>query len=156
MTTTPSIPRVAAPSPGTPAAFAEAWESFFVAVRRARGRASRESGGLTLSQLNLLRALEEHGERPVGLVAEAAEVAGATATRMLDGLERQGLVTRRASVEDRRVVMIALTKRGRVAVEQKRARVDAKRREVFERLTPEERAGAEPLLRRLAEVVDEL
>lgn len=156
MSSSPPITCVSAPPPGTPAAFAEAWESFFVAVRRARGRASRGQSGLTLSQLNLLRALEEHGERPVGLMAEAAEVAGATATRMLDGLEREGLVTRRSSAEDRRVVMVALTDRGQVAVEQKRARVDAKLRLVFERLTRDEQRRAEPLLRRLAEVVDEL
>ncbi|MGI8439405.1 MAG: MarR family winged helix-turn-helix transcriptional regulator [Thermoleophilaceae bacterium] len=156
MSSSPPITHVAETRPGTPAAFAEAWESFFVAVRRARGRASRGQSGLTLSQLNLLRALEEHGERPVGLVAEAAEVAGATATRMLDGLEREGLVTRRSSAEDRRVVMVALTDRGQVAVAQKRARVDAKLLLVFERLTPDEQRRAEPLLRRLAEVVDEL
>jgi len=34
--------------------------------------------------------------------------------------------------------------------------VDAKRRALFERLTPDEQRRAEPLLRRLAEVVDEL
>jgi len=156
MSSSPSTTRAPVPQAGTPAAFAAAWEGFFVAVRRARGRAGRGQSGLSLSQLNLLRVLEEQGEKPVGLVAEAAEVAGATATRMLDGLEREGLVTRRPSADDRRVVMVALTDTGRAAVELKRARVDAKRRAVFERLTPDERRRAEPLLRRLAEVVDEL
>ncbi|HEX2290664.1 MAG TPA: MarR family transcriptional regulator, partial [Pseudonocardiaceae bacterium] len=93
--------------------FEAAWDEFFAAIRRARGRAAREHGDeLTLSQYNLLGALGEHSELPVGEVALAAGVAAPTATRMLDHLQRAGIVRRAHSTRDRRVVTVALTTQG--------------------------------------------
>lgn len=90
------------------------------------------------------------------MLAEAAGVSAPTASRMLDGLEREGIVERRPSPEDRRAVEIALTDHGRELHAQKREQVAAKRAAVFESLSPAERESAEHLLRRLAEVIEEL
>jgi MarR family transcriptional regulator, organic hydroperoxide resistance regulator len=138
--------------------FGEAWDEFFGAVRRAKGRAAREAGGreLTLSQYQLLAALGELPERPVGELAEAVGVAPPTATRMVDCLERAGIVERRNSTEDRRVVTVRLTPHGGRLLRRKRELVTGKRRALWLSLTPEEREQAEHLLRRLAAIVEEL
>lgn len=142
---------------GSLGGFETAWDEFFAALRRARGRAARERGEeLTLSQQNLLTALGEHPQLPVGEVALAAGVAPPTATRMLDHLERTGIVRREHSTRDRRVVTVALTAQGQQLLERKRAAVHEKRRTLYESLHPDEREQAQRLLRRLAEVIGEL
>ena len=137
--------------------FEAAWDEFFAAIRRARGRAAREHGDeLTLSQYNLLGALGEHSELPVGEVALAAGVAAPTATRMLDHLERAGIVRRAHSTRDRRVVTVTLTTQGHQLLARKRAQVAEKRRALHDSLTSSEREQAERLLRRLAGLIEDL
>jgi MarR family transcriptional regulator, organic hydroperoxide resistance regulator len=144
------------PSAAETAAFDAAWDEFFGAIRRARSRFVREAGGLTLPQYHLLTALAERSPRTVGELAEHAAIAPPTATRMLDGLERAGMVERRQSAADRRAVEIELTSEGKRVVGRKRARIAAKRRALFESLAPGEREQAERLLLRLGDLIDEL
>ena len=133
-----------------------AWETFFRTTRRLRARAGKQPlEGLSLPQYHLLEALREADELTVGVLAEAAGVAAPTATRMLDGLERDGHVVRRHSAEDRRSVLVSLTSSGRVSVEAAHERVSAWRRRVFESLEPEEREQAAALLARLSRVLEE-
>src|SRR5215218_3850303 len=148
----------AGPAPSTsrrpaepPESFVSALEEFFAAVRRSRARAAREAGAgeLTVSQYQLLAGLAEGSERPVGELAEAAAIATPTATRMLDGLERAGIAVRRPSTSDRRVVTVGLTAKGRRLMQRKQEVVRAKRRALFESLSPAERKQVERLLRRL-------
>jgi DNA-binding MarR family transcriptional regulator len=138
--------------------FEQAWDHFFSAVRRARGRAARETGteGLSLAQYQLLAAFCDRNEWPVGELAEAGGVAPPTATRMLDGLERDGVVERSHSTEDRRRVTVRLTTRGRRMLKRKREMVAAKRLELFKSLTASERRDAERLLTRLAGLIEDL
>ena len=138
--------------------FEAAWDAFFGALRRARGRAAaREPDGeLTLSQLHLLTALGHHRRLPVGEVALAAGVAAPTATRMLRCLERSGVVRREPSTRDRRVVTVSLTEKGQRLLERKRAAITEKRRAMYESLSEAERAHSERLLRRLADLIEEL
>lgn len=137
--------------------FEAAWDEFFAAIRRGRGRAARDHGEeLTLSQYNLLAALSDHPELPVGEIALAAGVAAPTATRMLDHLQRAGIVRRAHSTLDRRVVTVSLTAQGHQLVARKRAQVAEKRRALHDSLTPSEREQAERLLRRLAGLIEEL
>ncbi|HEX5622441.1 MAG TPA: MarR family transcriptional regulator [Solirubrobacteraceae bacterium] len=135
--------------------FSAGWESFFRTTRRLRARAGRFPGELTLPQYHLLEALREDSELPVGELADRAGVAPPTATRMLDCLARDGFVERRHSESDRRSVLVRLTDRGEAAVANAHDVIEAWRREVFERLQPEEREPAARLLARLAEVLEE-
>jgi DNA-binding MarR family transcriptional regulator len=138
-------------------AFELAWDDFFAATRRARGRASRDrSGGLSLAQYLLLAPIEAAGELPCGEVALAAGVAAPTATRMLDALARDEIVTREHSTSDRRVVTVRLTPKGSRLVREKGELVSAKRRTIYRSLSPEEREQATALLGRLAEAVEQL
>jgi MarR family transcriptional regulator, organic hydroperoxide resistance regulator len=144
----------------TRAEFDAAWTEFFGAIRRARGRATREAEreGLSVAQFGLLFSfveLERGDVLPVGALAEAAGIAQPTATRMLDGLERQKIVERRPSNEDRRSVEVQLTARGRRLLNRKRKLVDEKRRTVFESLEPADRESAARLLRTLAAAIEE-
>jgi MarR family transcriptional regulator, organic hydroperoxide resistance regulator len=134
-----------------------AWDAFLGALRRARARASNDPRAkLSLSQYHLIRPLDDSRELPVGELAAAAAVSPPTATRMLDGLERDGIVTREHSHSDRRCVEIQLTPQGRRLLRSERARVEAKREELFAQLSPDERVQAEHLLQRLAELIEEL
>jgi DNA-binding MarR family transcriptional regulator len=138
-------------------AFERAWNDFFASVRRARGRAARDLGpGLSLAQYQVIAPLEGSGALPVGELACTAGIATPTATRMLDGLARDGIVEREGSSVDRRVVTVRLTEEGVRQVRAKREVVAEKRRIVYEGLSPRERRDAVALLGRLAEVIEEL
>jgi DNA-binding MarR family transcriptional regulator len=138
--------------------FSAAWEHFFRTVRRARGRANARppKDGLSLAQYQLLGALEGGGEGlSVRGLAEAAGVAAPTATRMLDGLQRDGFVTRTPSPDDRRCVVVELTPAGREALARTHAQVVDARARIAASLSDAEREQAAALLRRLAVVVEE-
>jgi DNA-binding MarR family transcriptional regulator len=137
--------------------FSLAWEGFFRATRRARSRAAGPLGGtpLTLPQYQLLEALRDEPELPVSELAASAGVASPTATRMLDGLVRDGLAVRTPCERDRRVVLVSLTETGREVVQEAARRVAAGRARVRDHLTPAEQQQAAALLRRLATIVEE-
>ena len=137
--------------------FTLAWETFFRATRRARGRSTGplEGSQLTLAQYQLLDALRSEPRLPVSELAASAGVAPPTATRMLDALVRDGIAERTPCEKDRRVVHIALTDAGRDAVDAAAERVGAGRARVRDRLSPAEQEQAAALLRRLATIVEE-
>jgi MarR family transcriptional regulator, organic hydroperoxide resistance regulator len=136
--------------------FTLAWETFFRATRRARGRSTGplEGSRLTLAQYQLLEALRDAPRLPVSELAAAAGVAPPSATRMLDALVRDGIAERTPSEKDRRVVHIALTDAGRDAVDAAAERVGAGRARVRDQLSPAEQEEAAALLRRLATIVE--
>ena len=138
--------------------FSLAWESFFRATRRARGRSTHaplEGSGLSLPQYQLLERLRGCEALTVSELAVSAGVAPPTATRMLDVLVRDGIARRGTAVHDRRAVMITLTPAGREAVETAAERVAAARARIRDSLTPEEQEQAARLFRRLTAVVEE-
>ena len=140
-----------------PDEFSTAWESFFRATRRARGRAigPLEGSSLTLAQYQLLEALQTAERLPVSELAASAGVAPPTATRMLDALVREGVVARTPCEDDRRVVRVALTEGGRDAVATAGSQVAERRARVRDQLSPDEQAQAAALLRRLAAVLED-
>jgi DNA-binding MarR family transcriptional regulator len=87
-------------------------------------------------------------------LAASAGVAQPTATRTLDALEREGVIERRPSTEDRRSVVVTLTARGRKLLDRKRKLVAAKRAAVYESLGDEEREHAASVLRALANAIE--
>jgi DNA-binding MarR family transcriptional regulator len=144
-----------APSPAT--ALSDALHDFFRAARRARGRAARRpsADGLSLAQYHLLEPLAD-GPLTNRQVAELAGVSSPTATRMVDLLVRRRLVTRLEDPVDRRAVLISLTPAGREALAAKLREYDERRRQIAAALEPDEQRVAADLLRRLADVIEEL
>lgn len=135
--------------------FNEAWEAFVLAIRRSQARA-QPAGDLTLSQYYLLGPLAGGRSVPLCDLADSAGIAGPTATRVIDGLERSGDVRRERSTKDRRTVLVSLTARGRQRLAKKRRQLEDRRAHLYEQLDPDERHQSERLLRHLAELVGQL
>ena len=137
--------------------FGNALEELFRAVLKASGRGV--AGGeteLTLSQYFVMDAMAEEA-LTVSEVARAARVAVPTATRALRALETRGFVDReRNGGDDRRLVSVVLTPSGRAVLDEKRAWVHMRQREIFESLTAEERATISGALSAIARTIDEL
>ena len=68
--------------------------------------------GLTPSQYELLTVLSEEGAVPLNRLSERLCCAGSNVTGIVDRLERDGLVRRERSQEDRRVILLGLTDKG--------------------------------------------
>ncbi len=75
-------------------------------------------GALTLPQMWALEHLFGGGPCTMRALAAELRLHGSTATGLVDQLMRRGLVVRRRSREDRRVVRVALTAQGRRSLEQ--------------------------------------
>jgi DNA-binding MarR family transcriptional regulator len=74
----------------------------------------------------------------------------------VEGLQRAGLVGRRASRVDRRMVSVSLTDAGRRALTAKHRRLDTQRGELFMSLSEEDRVRGGTMLRTLAGVIEQL
>jgi DNA-binding MarR family transcriptional regulator len=150
-------PQVAAPiGAADPATFWPVWDDFFAAVRRARGRAARELGGLTISQYHLLSAVERAPEAGLRELAEIVGASAPTVTRMLTCLERDGIIARAASLRGQRRVCVSLTAHGQELLHAKRAQINGQRAAVYASLSEEERAQLQRILPHLAEALDAL
>lgn len=80
--------------------------------------------GLSAARLSVLSVLVFGGPRTVTELAAAEQVATPTMTRLLQGLEADGYLTRRRDGADARVVRITATAKGRRALEAgRRARI---------------------------------
>ncbi|MBX3186713.1 MAG: MarR family transcriptional regulator [Labilithrix sp.] len=68
---------------------------------------------LTGPQLTVVKLLEQIGDLSLSSLSEKIRAQNSTVTGIIDRMEREGLVTRERSKEDRRVVYIRLTPKGR-------------------------------------------
>ena len=100
------------------------FKATLAAVRRLRGRETHRPGELSDAQYGLLFGLRDVEELSAGELAIAADLSPAATTEMLEGLVTSGLVKRRRSDRDRRVVLVSLTPRGRELVEERRAAME--------------------------------
>lgn len=67
---------------------------------------------LTGPQLTVVKLLEQIGDLSLSELSERIRAQNSTVTGIIDRMEREGLVTRERSKEDRRVVYIRLTAKG--------------------------------------------
>jgi DNA-binding MarR family transcriptional regulator len=137
--------------------FLSAFDAFAQAVRRARGAPAQAGDrALTLSQYALLQGLAERNAARVRELADDAGVTASTATRILDALERRGIVRRTRVTEDRRAVAVTLTALGRDLLIAQDEWLRGRQRAFYAALPPAERELAPDLLARLAALIDEL
>jgi DNA-binding MarR family transcriptional regulator len=71
-----------------------------------------QQGALSMVHLNVLMLLQSNGPLQMSRLADLLDVSVASATGIVDRMEKRGVVERRHSETDRRVVEIHLTKRG--------------------------------------------
>jgi DNA-binding MarR family transcriptional regulator len=107
---------------------------------------------ITPVRLSTLAWLDKPGPMTIGELAALELMHASTMTRVVDGLEQRGLVTRRTDERDRRAVLISLTRAGFRVLQSIREHEDKVLAAQLERLTAKEREQvrqAIPLLQRL-------
>jgi DNA-binding MarR family transcriptional regulator len=87
-----------------------------------RLRTEDDALGISPPRLSALSVVVYAGPLQIGALAEAEGVAAPTMTRLVDGLERDGLVARGADPVDGRAVMVRATAKGTRALQRGRAR----------------------------------
>jgi DNA-binding MarR family transcriptional regulator len=132
---------------------ADRLHSASIRLLRQLRRRDAESG-VSAPHLSALSVLVFGGERTLGELASAEGVRPPSMTRLVQNLERQGLVTREQDPVDRRVARVRATARGHELLQEGRARRVAELAERLEALPDPDRraltAGAEVLERVLA------
>ena len=101
---------------------------------------------LPRSELLALLLLQRHGERTMSELAEVLGAPLSTASGIGERLARRGLVHRHRKPEDRRVVVVRLTRKGETAAGKLREPIDGVLRRVAGALTDEEQAQLLTLL----------
>lgn len=87
-----------------------------------RVRRADAASGLSAARLSALSVLVFGGARSLGELAEAEQVTAATMSRLVSGLEGEGLVRRERDRSDARRLSVSATPAGRAALEAGRAR----------------------------------
>lgn len=114
--------RARGPDPGTSAArIADRLHSAAIHLLR-RLRTEDARSGLTGPRASALSVLVFNGPMTLGSLATAEQVKPPTMTRLVSGLERNGLAAREASPDDARVTIVRATHRGMVLLQEGRGR----------------------------------
>ena len=95
---------------------------------------------LPRSEVLALLLLQHHGERTMSVLAEVLGAPLSTASGIGERLARRGLVKRQRRPEDRRVVVVRLTRKGETAAGKFREQIEGLMRRVAGALTEEEQA----------------
>ncbi len=108
-----------------------------------------EQYGLTQPQFGVLEMLGHLGPLTIGDIGKRMLVTGGCTTVILDNLEKDGLVERVRSDEDRRVINVQLTARGRTTFKQIFPKHANRVSELASVLTEEEQSQISVLLKKL-------
>lgn len=126
--------------------------SIFVAARKWKAKVDNalSAHGQTQARLETLSSI---AQRPRGItqadLAKFMQIEGPTLVRILDRLETDGLVTRRADAGDGRRKSVTLTAAGRAALAAQRKTVAALRKDALAHLSDREIGAGIALLRKI-------
>lgn len=126
------------------------------AERRLRSRDPHRPGAISYTQVRALVMLDGAEEATAGQLAKAAGLTPASVTATLDHLEAEGMVERRRSERDRRVVVVSLTPEGRALVAAKRDRWREHWQEAVADVPELDLVAAAEVMRRMARMLDGL
>ena len=130
-------------------------EAFGAVAKRLRAASMSALSGydVTPSQMRAIRVLaaQDGGGVRSKELAELLRIAPRSVTEVVDALAAKGLVERSADPEDRRAVLVALTRRGRELSDEVRRARGAESERMFDRLSPTDRADLARILRQLQE-----
>ena len=113
-----------------------------------------KEAALTGPQLLVMQAIEKEGSPSTSTLARHIAVSQATMTRIIDRLERAGLVRRDKSTTDKRVVNISLTDAGRAKLEMAPEPLQAEFLREFRKLEDWEQQMLRSSLLRIAKMMD--
>ncbi len=110
---------------------------------------------VTMNQLWALGYLQEHGESPVNSIARAVGLKRPATSGLVDRMVQAGLVQRTRSREDRRVVLVAPTTKGRKLIAKTLEEKVKSITSLFSPLSARERAQYLALLAKVVKRMDE-
>ena len=141
----------ARPEPADPAGDESLADAFGAVARQLRERSAETLApwDITPAHLRALRMLARHGTMRLSELSDRLQVAPRTATEVVDALEAQGLVRRRADPADRRAVLAEVTERGTGMLAEIRAARGTEAGRIFGRLGPADRAELARILGQL-------
>lgn len=89
-------------------------KKFRVVIRAAQRHSAwiEKQCGVSGAQLWVMQELHEHPDLRVGEIAKRLAIHQTTASNLVDGLEKRGLVVKARNREDQRVVKLALSEQG--------------------------------------------
>jgi DNA-binding MarR family transcriptional regulator len=137
---------------GTDPAGDESLADAFGAVARQLRERSAETlapWDITPAHLRALRMLSRHGTMRLSELSGRLEIAPRTATEVVDALQAQDLVRRRADPGDRRATLVEVTEHGADVLAEIRAARGTEAGRVFGRLSTADRAELARILGQL-------
>ncbi len=105
---------------------------------------------ISSAQIIILVTIRTHGQCKIKSVAKERGISPPTATGLIDRLVRSGHVRRSPDPEDRRVVMVSLTKKGENMVENYLGTIRDVWKNILARLTAEEQKQYLRILKKIA------
>jgi MarR family 2-MHQ and catechol resistance regulon transcriptional repressor len=108
-----------------------------------------EDTGLGLSDFGVLELLLHKGPLPVNTIGPIVGLTPGSISIAVDRLVARGLVSRVESTEDRRVRIVALTRRGKDLIVSAFRKHSGQMKRVFSELSPEELRGLEVALKKI-------
>ncbi|GAB3702731.1 MarR family winged helix-turn-helix transcriptional regulator [Nocardiopsis oceani] len=138
--------------------FQRVWTELINAALHARARGGHGHRGaeeLTLTQSLLMEAVRGLDNPSVGAVAHIVGVSSPSATRMIQQLERKGMLCRRRSDRDERSTVVTITEDGEQVLAERRKYMERKQRQVFDAIRPSLRPVVLDVLRDLREAIDD-
>ncbi len=114
----------------------------------------RRKSGLTSPQLMLLAEIAKQPEATIGELSECISLSQATATTVLDRLEKDNLAIRYRSDVDKRKVHARLTDLGQAALEAAPKPLNSQFIERFEALKPHERSAILSALQHVGDMME--
>ncbi len=101
------------------------------------GSASCKGEELSMAQVQMLMTLQSYGDSTISNLAEQLKVSAPSASCMVDRLEDKGFLHRERSTEDRRKVVVRLSKEAKIQAEQMENAVLAMFLDLVEKVGPE-------------------
>lgn len=99
---------------------------------------SKDFSDLSITEIHTIEAIGMYGDKTMSEVAEKLGITVGTLTVAVNNLEKKGYVERRRSEEDRRIVFVHLTNKGKLAYRMHEKFHSVMINEVIEGLTDEE------------------
>jgi DNA-binding MarR family transcriptional regulator len=141
----------AAPGGTDPAGDESLADAFGTVARQLRERSAETLApwDITPAHLRALRMLSRHGTMRLSELSERLEIAPRTATEVVDALQAQDLVRRRADPGDRRATLVEVTEHGADVLAEIRAARGTEAGRIFGRLSAADRAELARILGQL-------
>ncbi|MCW6169571.1 MAG: MarR family winged helix-turn-helix transcriptional regulator [Thermoplasmatales archaeon] len=100
--------------------FLEMWTLISRVTKNVKRIIKQETDNYALKsfEIRILGILKDLGNAPINVIADELDVSGAWITGVVAEMESRGYVTKKKSTNDKRIVMVSITQKGKRAVEE--------------------------------------